>query len=138
MKKSKIFFDNIYEGKKVLITGDTGFKGSWLSLWLIKLGALVYGYALPPKTPMDNFVKTGLNNYITHLNGDVRNGEKLLNYFQKVKPDFAFHLAAQPLVIESYLNPHSTFETNLLGTVNFFEAVRKTPSVKVAINITSD
>jgi CDP-glucose 4,6-dehydratase len=131
-------FQNVYSNKKILITGDTGFKGSWLAIWLNILGAEVYGYALPPKNVYDNFMVCNLDRKINHLDGDIRDLEKLKNYFNTVKPDFAFHLAAQPLVLESYKDPHYTFETNILGTVNLFEAVRNTPSVKVALNITSD
>lgn len=131
-------FFNTYRGKKVLITGDTGFKGSWLAIWLLELGAEVYGYALPPVSLHDNFVTTGLAKHIQHHDGDVRDINGLKDYFQRVKPDFAFHLAAQPLVLDSYKNPHYTFETNLMGTVAFWEAVRYTSSVRVAINITSD
>jgi CDP-glucose 4,6-dehydratase len=131
-------FWNCYKGKKILLTGHTGFKGSWLAIWLKELGADVYGYALDPYSSLDNFVTCGLANEIHHQIGDVRDGNKLLAYFNQVQPDIAFHLAAQPLVLLSYIDPVSTFETNLMGTVNFFEAVRKTPSVKVAINITSD
>lgn len=131
-------FNNIYKNKKVLITGDTGFKGSWLSIWLKELGADVYGYALPPKREKDNFVTCALNDKIKHEDGDVRDNKHLLEYFKKVQPEITFHLAAQPLVIDSYNDPHYTFETNLMGTVNFFEAIRKTVSVKAAINITSD
>jgi CDP-glucose 4,6-dehydratase len=137
-KFGKMSFWDLYKGKKVLITGDTGFKGSWLAIWLVELGAEVYGYALPPYTENDNFVKTKLYQHIHHLDGDVRDGKKLKEYFTSVKPDIAFHLAAQPLVLLSYKTPVETFETNLMGVVNFFEAVRNTPSVKVAINITSD
>jgi CDP-glucose 4,6-dehydratase len=131
-------FKGIFNNKKVLITGDTGFKGSWLAIWLLELGADVYGYALPPKTKADNFVVAELDKKINHRTGDIRNKENLRKYFDEIKPDFAFHLAAQPLVLESYENPHYTFDTNLMGTVNFFEAVRSTISVKVALNITSD
>ena len=131
-------FSEIYKGKKVLITGDTGFKGSWLCIWLLELGADVYGYALPPLTALDNYVTSGLSKRIHHLDGDVRDLHKLHTFFNDVKPDIAFHLAAQPLVIESYNNPHYNFETNLMGTVNFFEAVRQCPSVKAAINVTTD
>ncbi len=131
-------FNNIYRDKKVLITGHTGFKGSWMAIWLKELGAEVYGYALPPVTKKDNFVTTNLSEKINHQDGDVRDLEELKNYFEKVQPDIAFHLAAQPLVIDSYNNPHYNFETNLMGTVNFFEAVRNCPSVKVAINVTTD
>lgn len=131
-------FNNVFKNKKILITGDTGFKGSWLSIWLKHLGAEVYGYSLPPKTEKDNFVVTDLTSKINHLDGDIRDYEKLSNYFHQVKPTFAFHLAAQPLVIDSYNDPKYTFETNLNGTVNFFESVRNCTSVKVAINVTSD
>ncbi|MCO5948256.1 CDP-glucose 4,6-dehydratase [Mucilaginibacter flavidus] len=131
-------FGNCYKGKKVLVTGHTGFKGSWLCIWLKELGAEVYGYALAPYSAMDNFATCNLATEIHHLEGDVRDSAKLTAYFDAVQPDIAFHLAAQPLVLLSYHDPVNTFETNLMGTVNFFEAVRKTPSVKVAINVTSD
>ncbi|WP_307525282.1 CDP-glucose 4,6-dehydratase [Pedobacter sp. W3I1] len=131
-------FQNIYQGKKVLITGHTGFKGSWMAIWLKELGADVYGYALPPYSEMDNFVTSKLADHVHHLEGDVRDGAKLKQYFQDVQPDFAFHLAAQPLVILSYKDPVGTFDTNLMGTVNFWEAVRATPSVKAAVNVTTD
>ncbi len=131
-------FNNIYKNKKVLITGDTGFKGSWLAIWLKELGAEVYGYALPPKRKEDNFVKSGLEKIIKHYDGDIRDSESLIKYFSFIQPGIAFHLAAQPIVLESYENPHYTFETNVMGTVNFFEAVRQTKSVKAAVNITSD
>ena len=129
----KELFNRVFENKKVLITGDTGFKGSWLAIWLKELGADVYGYALPPKREEDNFVKCDLNKKIHHLDGDIRDLNKLKDYFEKVQPDIAFHLAAQAIVLESYKNPHYTFETNVIGTINFFEAVRNTISVKVAI-----
>ena len=131
-------FNGIYKGKKVLITGDTGFKGSWLSIWLKELGAEVYGYALPAKSDKDNFERCNLKSIIHHKDGDIRDKETVVKYFQEVGPDICFHLAAQPLVLESYENPHYTFETNLMGAVNFFEAVRNTKTVKAAINITSD
>ena len=134
----KRMFSGLYEGKKILITGDTGFKGSWLAIWLIELGATVYGYALPPKTNRDNFVVSKVHEKIEHFDGDIRDQYKLLSCFKNVKPDIAFHLAAQPLVLDSYNDPHYTFETNLMGTVKFFEAVRHAESVKVAINVTSD
>lgn len=131
-------FKNIYKGKKVLVTGHTGFKGSWLSIWLNELGAEVYGFALVPSLGTDNFITSGLERKINHRIGDVRDLRSLKDYFFEVQPDIAFHLAAQPLVIYSYENPVETFETNLMGVVNFFEAVRATPSVKAAINVTSD
>jgi len=131
-------FGGIFKGKKVLVTGDTGFKGSWMCLWLNALGAKVYGYSLPPKTPDDNFIKSGLNSKIYHEDGDIRNLEQMKAFFRKVNPDFAFHLAAQALVIPSYENPAETFSSNLMGTVHFFECIRATPSIRVAINVSSD
>jgi len=131
-------FSEGFNKKKIIITGDTGFKGSWLAIWLKQLGAEVYGYALPPQREEDNYVKCNLNRIVHHLDGDIRDVNKLINYFKEIQPDFAFHLAAQPIVLESYKNPHYTFETNIMGTVNFFEAVRQTKSVKAALNITSD
>lgn len=137
-KSGKMSFFNIYQGKKVLITGHTGFKGSWLAIWLKELGAEVYGYALAPTSNMDNFVTCKLANTINHLEADIRDGASLKRYFEEVQPDFAFHLAAQPLVLLSYQNPVGTFDTNLMGTVNFWEAVRATSSVKAAVNVTTD
>jgi CDP-glucose 4,6-dehydratase len=131
-------FGNLYKGKKVLITGHTGFKGSWLAIWLKSLGADVYGYALPPYGKMDNFVTARLSDHMHHMEGDVRDGVKLKRYFQEVQPDLAFHLAAQPLVLLSYQNPVDTFNTNVMGVVNFFEAIRATSSVKAAVNVTTD
>ncbi len=131
-------FSKTYQNKKVLLTGDTGFKGSWMSIWLKEMGAEVYGYALPPLTDRDNFVTTGLASKIHHMDGDIRDLNKLKQYFKDVQPDMAFHLAAQPLVIDSYNNPHYNFETNLMGTVNFFESVRACESVKIAVNVTTD
>jgi CDP-glucose 4,6-dehydratase len=131
-------FSNCYKGKKVLITGHTGFKGSWLATWLIELGADVYGFALEPYSEMDNFVKSNLVQKMNHKIGDVRDGNSLKKYFKEVQPDIAFHLAAQPLVLLSYKDPVGTFDTNLMGTVNFFEAVRATSSVRAAVNVTTD
>lgn len=131
-------FSGIFKNKKVLVTGDTGFKGSWMCIWLKEMGADVYGYALPPLTNQDNFVTSNLASKILHQDGDIRDKESFISYFQKINPEIVFHLAAQPLVIDSYNNPHYNFETNLMGTVNFFEAVRHTPSVKVAVNVTTD
>jgi CDP-glucose 4,6-dehydratase len=129
---------NIYEGKTVLVTGDTGFKGSWLAIWLFNLGANVIGYALPPKNKNDNFVICALDKKITHIDGDIRDYEFLLKVFSKYKPEIVFHLAAQSLVLESYKDPLYTFQTNIMGTVNLLEAIRNTPSVKVAVIATSD
>lgn len=131
-------FNNIYKGKTVLITGDTGLKGSWLAVWLLVLGAKVVGYALPAKSRRENFSVCGLGRRIMHVDADIRDYRRLLAVFSRHKPEIAFHLAAQPLVLGSYRDPLYTFHTNILGSVNFLEAVRHTPSVKVAINVTSD
>ena len=131
-------FHNIYKGKTVLVTGDTGFKGSWLAVWLLNLGADVVGYAPRPKSSMDNYAICSLDDKITHINGDVRNHRKLLNAFSEHNPEIVFHLAAQASVLYSYKHPLYTYSTNVMGTVNLFEAVRSTPSVKAAIIITSD
>jgi len=129
---------DIYKNKKVLITGHTGFKGSWLAIWLHELGANVIGYALDPKTERDNFVVTDLGSKITDLRGDIRDKDSLLNIFSDEKPEVVFHLAAQPLVLDSYKDPNETFETNTQGTVNVLEAIRQTNSVHTGIIITSD
>jgi CDP-glucose 4,6-dehydratase len=131
-------FGNAFRKKRVLVTGDTGFKGSWMCIWLKSLGAEVFGYALPPKSSKDNFVTTGLSEKIVHQDGDIRNLDKMKAFFQKVQPEIVFHMAAQPLVLLSYENPVETFSTNVLGTVHVFECVRATPSIKVVVNITSD
>jgi len=131
-------FNNIYNGKTVLVTGDTGFKGSWLAIWLLSLGAHVIGYALKPKTGKDNYVICDLGDKITHIDGDIRDYRPLLKVFSKYKPEIVFHLAAQSLVLDSYKDPLFTYSTNVMGTVNLLEAVRHTPSVKAAINVTSD
>lgn len=131
-------FKSIYRNKKVLITGHTGFKGSWLSIWLLELGAEVIGYALDPYTERDNFVLTGLSDKMTDIRGDIRDKKKLREVFQTYKPEFVFHLAAQPLVRFSYEFPVETYEINVMGTINIMEEIRNTPSVKVGVLITTD
>ncbi len=131
-------FSDIYRGKTVLVTGHTGFKGSWLAIWLNELGARVVGYALEPNTPEDNFVLSGIGRRITSIIGDVRDFEKLKRVFDEYRPEIVFHLAAQPLVRLSYQQPKLTYETNVSGTVNVLECCRLADSVKVIINITSD
>ena len=131
-------FDNIYKNKKVLITGHTGFKGSWLALWLNELGAEVFGYSLDPPSEPSNFFATRLWEKITHIHGDVLDFDNLLDTFSKYEPEVVFHLAAQPLVRYSYNEPKITFDTNIGGTVNVCEAARRTSSVRVLVNITSD
>src|SRR5665648_108262 len=131
-------FNNIYNGKRVLVTGHTGFKGSWLSLWLKELGAEVIGYSLDPPTKPSFFEAVDLKNKLIHIIGDVRNEKHLLSVFEKYQPEFVFHLAAQSLVRFSYKEPRLTYETNIMGTINVLEVVRKTKSVKVCIVITTD
>jgi len=131
-------FDNIYKSKTVVITGDTGFKGSWLAIWLKELGANVIGYALEPITTNDNYVVCGLENKISHIYGDVRDYKYLKSVFDKYKPDFVFHLAAQSLVLESYHDPMETYSTNVMGTATVLEAIRHTKSIKATIIVTSD
>lgn len=131
-------FNNVYKGKKVLVTGHTGFKGSWTILWLNYLGAEVIGYSLPPPTKPSLFEVLGLETDITNIIGDIRDFEKLENVFKTYKPEIVIHMAAQPLVRYGYLNPRETYETNVIGTLNIFEASRKTESVRVVINVTSD
>jgi CDP-glucose 4,6-dehydratase len=127
-----------FKNKKVLITGDTGFKGSWLAYWLHYLGAKVYGFALPPERTYDHYAALGLGQLIHHQDGDIRDFPQALDFLESPKPEFVFHLAAQPLVRRSYTDPKLTFDTNIGGSVNVFEAIRLTPSVKVLIAITSD
>ena len=131
-------FTNVYKNKRVLVTGHTGFKGSWLSQWLITLGADVYGIALEPKTEQDNFVVSGLMNKIHHHICNIKDLAATLKLFSKIQPQMVFHLAAQPLVKVSYDDPVDTYQTNLLGTVHLLEAIRRTPSIKTAVMITSD
>lgn len=130
----KFFFKN----KKVLISGHTGFKGSWLVLWLTEMGANVIGYSLPPPTEPSIFQALNLENRITHVIGDIRDEEKVKKTFKKHNPEIVFHLAAQPLVRYSYLAPKYTYEVNVLGTVNLLEAARETESVKAVVIVTSD
>ena len=127
-----------YKDKKVFITGHTGFKGSWLTIWLEKLGANVIGYALDPKTEKDNFVLCNLNNSIKDYRADIRDTVKLFKVIKDEQPDVIFHLAAQPLVIDSYKNPLETFEINTQGTVNILEAFRLSEAAKLLIVITTD
>lgn len=132
-------FNNFYKNKRILVTGHTGFKGSWLSIWLNKMGAEVIGLALDPVTKRDNFVLSGIGKKINaDLRGDIRNGQFVKDIFEQYQPEIVFHLAAQPLVRLSYDIPVETYETNVMGTINVLEAIRRTPSVKVGIMITTD
>ena len=131
-------FNNIYRNKKVLVTGNTGFKGSWLSVWLSMLGAEVYGLSNGVPTTPSHFTATGLKNKTTYYEKDIRNPQDVMQIIDDVKPDFVFHLAAQPLVRLSYNDPALTIETNVIGTMNLLEALRKINHSCCAVMITSD
>jgi CDP-glucose 4,6-dehydratase len=138
MVTMETLFSGVYSGKTVLVTGHTGFKGSWLVLWLQLLGARVIGYALTPHTEPSLFQLSNAQEGMTHIVGDTRDVSKLREVCQTYKPDFVFHLAAQSLVRYSYEHPVETYETNVMGTIHLLEAIRATPSVRVCVNVTSD
>lgn len=127
-----------YHGKKVLVTGHTGFKGTWLCHALLDCGATVVGVSLPPSTSPSLFQLTGLAEKLTHYHCDIRDFQSLHSIFNREQPQIVFHLAAQPLVGQSYKNPVETYETNVMGTVHIMECVRLTPSVVSMVNITTD
>ncbi|MCR8643446.1 CDP-glucose 4,6-dehydratase [Paenibacillus sp. N1-5-1-14] len=129
---------SFWQGKRVMITGHTGFKGTWLTIWLSSLGAEVIGYsdAAPSKPSM--FEVTCASALCTPIQGDLLQYERLLNTMQKYQPEIVFHLAAQPIVQTSYQDPIGTYRANVLGTVHVLEAVRYTPSVRIIVNVTSD
>lgn len=131
-------FNGVYKGKKVFITGHTGFKGSWLCLILKQLGADIYGYALDPPTKPSLFCEAKINELITSHIGDIRDLDYLKEVIQKTQPEIVFHLAAQPLVRESYKSPVDTYAINVMGTVNLLEACRNTPSARAIVNVTTD
>lgn len=131
-------FYNSFKNKTVLVTGHTGFKGSWMAIWLNLIGAKVVGYSLDPYTTRDNYVVSNISNKIIDIRGDIRDEASLNDVFLKYKPEIVFHFAAQPIVKISYKNPRETYETNVMGSVNLLECVRKTECVKVIIIITSD
>lgn len=131
-------FKSIYRNKKVLVTGHTGFKGSWLCLWLKQLGADVIGYSLNPNTKPNLFQLLNLETEVTNIIGDIRDEENITKTIKKYEPEIIFHLAAQPLVKLSYEEPKLTYETNVIGTLNLFEAIRKSNNTKVIINVTTD
>ena len=130
--------EGFYKGKRVLVTGNTGFKGSWLSLWLSELGAQVFGWSLDVPTNPSLFRKLNLEELVTHHKGDVNNKKQLSNFIKQNHFDIIFHLAAQPLVRESYQNPLNTLITNVVGTANVLEAVRESGRRTTIICVTSD
>lgn len=128
-----------WQGKRVLITGHTGFKGSWLSLWLSKKGAKLYGYALPPSTTPSFYDVAKLHSLFEQVwLSDIRNLAQLTEAIKTAKPDLVFHMAAQPLVRYSYDNPVETYAVNVMGTVNLFEAIRQCSTVRAVVNVTTD
>jgi CDP-glucose 4,6-dehydratase len=131
-------FDGVYSGKRVLVTGHTGFKGSWLSHWLLQLGAKVTGFSLYIPSKPSNFEVLGLRSRLDHREGDLRDSGALDAVFEATRPEVVFHLAAQAIVHASYDDPKTTLDTNFGGTVNVLEAIRHSKSVKAAVLITSD
>ncbi len=127
-----------FYGQTVFITGHTGFKGSWLSLWLHHLGARVVGYSLPPPTNPNLFTLAKLSDKIVHIEGDIRDPKHLQHVLGEYQPSLVFHLAAQPLVLTSYEQPVETMDTNVMGTIHLLEAIRHTSSVKAGLMITTD
>ncbi|MBI4648418.1 MAG: CDP-glucose 4,6-dehydratase [Bacteroidia bacterium] len=133
-----IDFASKYKDKKVLITGHTGFKGCWLSIWLHSLGANVIGLSLDPATTPNIYDLSNISENLVDIRGDIRDKNKVFNIFAQFQPEIVFHLAAQALVLDSYNDPLYTYETNTLGTANILEAIRKSNSVHSAVFITSD
>lgn len=132
-------FGGAFLGRRVLVTGHTGFKGSWLCRWLHELGATVSGYALEPPTEPSNFSASRLESCLArHVIGDVRDADRLTNVVREIDPDVIFHLAAQPLVRDSYRDPVTTVSTNIMGTVNLLEAVRARRKPCAVVVVTSD
>lgn len=129
---------SFYKGKKVFLTGHTGFKGSWLCEMLVELGAEVTGYSLEPPTEPSLFYIAGIDKKVNSVIGDIRNYNRLKETFDKANPEIVLHLAAQPIVRESYKNPAYTYETNVMGTVNILECVRNSDCVKSFLNVTTD
>ena len=135
---SENYLKNLFSGKKILVTGHTGFKGSWLAFLLKEMGADVMGFALAPTTAVNHFDLLKLNQKLRHVVGDIRDGALVAKTLQEFQPEIVFHLAAQALVRPSYDDPASTFSTNVMGSVNLLEAVRRCESVRSLVFITSD
>lgn len=131
-------FSDVYKGRRVLVTGHTGFKGSWLCAWLLDLGSDVAGYSVDIPTQPSNFELSNLREKIVHFDGDVRDRNALKQAFDAFKPEIVFHLAAQAIVRRSFEDPVETIETNAIGTMNVLECIRHQSSVRAAILITSD
>ena len=129
---------NFWRGKRVFLTGHTGFKGSWLSLWLSSMGAMVSGYALSPPTDPSLYALAGVDSLVSSILADVRDAGMLARSLAEARPEVVFHMAAQPLVRESYRIPVETYATNVMGTVHLFEAVRGCEAVRAVVNVTTD
>lgn len=129
---------DFYRGKTVLVTGHTGFKGAWLSTILYYLGAKVVGISLEPNTTPSLYEVGNIDTLVTSYICDIRNLIEMKKIFKMEQPEIVFHLAAQPIVLDSYTDPVYTYETNVMGTVNVLECIRNTPSVKSVVNITTD
>src|SRR5579863_3951055 len=138
MEALEMIDKGFWPGKKVLVTGCTGFKGSWLVTWLVEMGADVYGYSLIPPTNPSMFDLLQLKNKISYQVGDVCNYTEFSKFLNQTNPEIVFHLAAQPLVRYSYSNPIETYNTNVMGLVNVLEAIKQNKKVKAVVNVTSD
>jgi CDP-glucose 4,6-dehydratase len=129
---------SFYKDKKVFVTGHTGFKGAWLCRLLSRAGAKVYGYSLTPPTEPSVFELGNIENFITSYIGDIRDFDYLRKCFEEAEPEIVLHLAAQPIVRDSYKDPRYTYDTNVMGTVNILECVRLSKTVKSFLNVTTD
>jgi CDP-glucose 4,6-dehydratase len=127
-----------WQGRRVFLTGHTGFKGGWLALWLTQLGAIVRGYALAPSSSPNLFTEAHIGSVIEDIRGDIRDAATLERAMQEFAPEVVFHLAAQPLVRYSYEDPIGTFETNVIGTARVLDSVRRTSSVRAVVSVTTD
>ena len=133
-----VFDLSFYKGKKVLLTGHTGFKGSWMSVMLANAGAEIAGYSRDTRKDIRLFDLCGVQKQLTHRKGDIRDLDRMLEVFHSFQPEIVIHMAAQPIVLDSYKDPVGTYGTNVMGTVNICEAVRQTPSVRSFLNVTTD
>ena len=129
---------NSWQGRRVFLTGHTGFKGGWLSLWLARRGARIRGYSIEPFTTPNMFTESSVAGVVDDIRGDTRDYAKLEGAMKEFAPEVVFHLAAQPIVRRSYIEPIETFSTNVMGTAHVMEAIRKTPSVLAGVGITTD
>ena len=129
---------NFYKNKQVLVTGHTGFIGSWLTLWLTELGADVIGFSLKPPSNPYHYRFLGLEDKVTNVRGDIRKKDQVLNLIKKHEPEVVFHLAARPILLDSYIDPIDTYITNAIGTLNLLDAIRRTGKTKAILNMTTD